>query len=251
MADERFYGSDQAWIHHEHFGALARSAGDRVVELLRTSGFAHGTVVDLGCGSGILSRVVGDAGYEAVGIDLSPGMLEVARAHAPRAELRCEPVLDAVLPPAVAVTAIGEVLNYGHDARMLDIDLAAFFRRVHDALVPSGIFLFDVAGRGRVGAAKQRDVWHEHDDWTLFMRAHESDDGTRLDRHIAIFRRVDDGHYRRTIENHVLRLYEPAVLVPLLESAGFSVETRRDYGDESVDFMPITGWSVLVARRRA
>jgi hypothetical protein len=148
----------------------------------------------------------------------------------------------------VAVTAVGEVLNYARDERVLGADLGELFRRVRASLAPGGVFLLDAAGPGRLGPDKQRDVWHEHDDWTLFMRAVESDDGRRLDRHIAIFRRVDGDRFRRTLEHHVLRLYEPDEVVAQLEAAGFRVETRRDYGDESVGFMPITGWCVFVAR---
>ena len=37
------------------------------------------TVVDLGCGTGLLTRVLGGRGHAVIGIDPSPEMLAVAR----------------------------------------------------------------------------------------------------------------------------------------------------------------------------
>ena len=70
-ADRRleFYGEDQAAIHHREFGDLARTAADLVIDELRRGGLVSGTVVDLGCGSGILARAVSEAGYRVVGVE--------------------------------------------------------------------------------------------------------------------------------------------------------------------------------------
>lgn len=57
-------------------------------------------VADLGCGTGSLSVLLAEAGHEVVGIDLAPGMVEMARAKADRhgVEARFE-VGDASQPP--------------------------------------------------------------------------------------------------------------------------------------------------------
>ena len=73
-----------------------------------------------------------------------------ARAAAPAARFEIASWVDAELPPCAAVTAIGEVVNYGFDPRGGDAALHALFARVHAAVAPGGVFVLDVAGPGRV-----------------------------------------------------------------------------------------------------
>jgi SAM-dependent methyltransferase len=250
-----FYGEDQAMIHHREFGDLALSAADLVIDELRRNGLESGTVVDLGCGSGILARAVSEAGYRVLGVDLSPHMVELARAEAPLAEISCGSVHDAEVPPAVAVTAVGEVLNYATDARPGLEALASLAGRVAAALAPGGLFVFDVAMRGRHGPAGQRTVFHDREDWSLVMAADEHDQ--TLDRRIVVFRRTPSadgpgaGFYRRTDEHHVLRLYEAPEIERVLVDAGLDVERRAGYGQSATRSTPASGWGVFVARARS
>jgi 2-polyprenyl-3-methyl-5-hydroxy-6-metoxy-1,4-benzoquinol methylase len=72
---------------------------------------ADGLVVDLGCGSGIVSRAVAEAGYEVLGIDISPAMIALAKAHVPGGAFRVASVIATDIPPCIAVAAVGEVFN--------------------------------------------------------------------------------------------------------------------------------------------
>jgi SAM-dependent methyltransferase len=241
-----FYGEDQAMIHHREFGDLAATAAELVIEELRSSGHRGGTVVDLGCGSGILARAMNDAGYDVFGVDISSDMADLARAEAPSARIVVGSVHDTAIPPAVAVTAIGEVLNYATDARAGMQALGDLARRVRAALVAGGVFVFDVTTPGRYGPGRRRVVFHDREDWSLAMDADEN--GSTLDRRIVVFRRTNDGLYRRTDEHHVLRLYDAGAVEVALRDAGFSVERRAGYGSTATRSTPSQGWSVFVAR---
>jgi methylase of polypeptide subunit release factors len=59
------------------------------VEELQELGFRDGTVVDLGCGSGILASIVSQAGYRVIGMDISDAMVAIARERAPESEFLC------------------------------------------------------------------------------------------------------------------------------------------------------------------
>ena len=65
------YRDDLTYIHNTGFGSLAQAAGPLLVDELRQRGLSDGLVIDLGCGSGILSGVVSEAGFDVLGIDLS------------------------------------------------------------------------------------------------------------------------------------------------------------------------------------
>ena len=80
------YGEDLAYIHHVGFGFFAESQAPKLVTLLR----AHQarTVVELGCGSGIVAKVLTRAGFDVTGIDQSRAMIRLAKKNAPKAKLR-------------------------------------------------------------------------------------------------------------------------------------------------------------------
>src|SRR4051794_17200104 len=106
------YRDDLAYIHDAGFGHFARAAAPFLLEALRRQGTRDGLVIDLGCGSGILSEAVSAAGFDVLGVDLSASMLALARRRVPRGEFRQESLLTAELPPCVAVCAVGEGVNY-------------------------------------------------------------------------------------------------------------------------------------------
>src|SRR4029453_17383336 len=109
------YREDLANFHDSGHSALAEAAAQRVVEELRGCGFHDGIVVDLGCGSGILARIVSHAGYRVIGMDISDSMVAIARERSPKSEFYVRSFVSAALPACIAVTAIGEVLNYAFD----------------------------------------------------------------------------------------------------------------------------------------
>jgi SAM-dependent methyltransferase len=229
-----FYGEAQARIHDERFGALALAAADLVAELL---GERRGTVVDLGCGSGIYAAAMQARGFDVVGVDLSPDMAAIARTRAPNAHIEVGSVHDFAIPNAIAVSALGEVLNYATDPRAGLDALGTLATRVRAALEPNGIFVFDVSTPGR-GTYER---FHDAGEWSLGM--HSVEHHGSLTRDIVIHTRNPDGTYTRVDEQHVVRLYEAAAVTHALESAGFTVEERNTYGA----LPPLPGWKVFVS----
>jgi SAM-dependent methyltransferase len=65
----------------------------------RFAALAHGPVADLGCGPGRDLGELRAAGLPAIGVDLSPGMLALAKEHGPvvRGDLRRPPLADGSL----------------------------------------------------------------------------------------------------------------------------------------------------------
>jgi SAM-dependent methyltransferase len=148
MVKPLFYDEDLAYIHDSGFTDLARSAATTLLGALRKQKIRNGLVVDLGCGSGVLAERLTGAGYEVLGIDVSPAMLKIARRRAPRARFLRRSLFDLEIPGCVAVTAIGESLNYIFDNRGPS-GLNSLFTRIHHALMPGGLLIFDLAGPGR------------------------------------------------------------------------------------------------------
>jgi SAM-dependent methyltransferase len=221
------YQSDLAYIHDIGFGEFSRNAAPGLLKLLGQSGIHEGLVLDLGCGSGIWARALTDAGYDVLGIDLSPAMLKLAREHAPKAKFLEASYLDASLPPCAAVTSIGECLGYRFDDRNGFPSLHRLFKRVHDALLPGGVIVFDLAAPGRGSGPSRRHF--KGDDWAVIVEYGEDARRSILTRRITTFRKAGQS-YRRGEEFHRLNLYDPAAVVAALRQTGFRVRVRRDYG---------------------
>lgn len=111
------YGEDLAFVHDQGFATFAQSSAPQLLRMFQDAGLRSGTVVDLGCGSGIWAGQLHQAGYRAIGIDQSAAFLDLARRRVPEAEFYQSSFVDVAFPPCVAVTALGEVFGYLFDER--------------------------------------------------------------------------------------------------------------------------------------
>jgi SAM-dependent methyltransferase len=223
------YRDDLAYIHDAGFGRVAEAAATILLQTLADRAIYDGLVIDLGCGSGILSRAVSQAGYDVLGIDISAAMVAMARQRAPRGQFRVESLLTAKLPRCVAVAAVGECLNYLFDRGNTVRAQAKLLRRIHESLLPGGTFLLDVAEPGRVPGAGISRAHFEGPDWAVLVENHEDRQRQQLTRRITTFRRVGD-LYRRDEEVHRQRLLTGTDLAAQLREIGFRVHILRGYG---------------------
>jgi SAM-dependent methyltransferase len=185
-----------------------------------------------------------DAGYSAYGIDISSEMVKIARRRAPEAEFRVGSLFRVGIPPCAAVTAVSEVINYLFDAENEEQGPGRLFRRVHDALAPGGLFVFDALGPGQVPPGDRKKNFRVGEDWAVLSELEEDAGRGAMERRIVSFRKVGE-HYRRDDEVHRVRLYEPPQLSAELERAGFRVRTMSSYGDLPLE----EGHTAFVARK--
>jgi SAM-dependent methyltransferase len=223
------YDADLAYIHDTGFTRFVTKAAPGLLRLLRRFGVNKGLVVDVGCGSGIWAGELASHGYEALGVDLSPAMIRLARRHVPGAKFRVASFLDAELPPCDAVTAIGEVVNYAFDPHSGMRALSMFFDRVHASLRPGGIFVFDIVEPGQVLAGDIQKRYSEGPDWAILLEVREEAKRKVLERRIISFRRVGR-LYRRSEEIHRLNLYTRKQLLAELNRVGFQAQVLSGYG---------------------
>jgi SAM-dependent methyltransferase len=222
------YSDDLAFVHDVGFSSYAVNAGPGLLDILRSRGVREGLVVDLGCGSGIWAARLLAEGYRVLGIDISPPMIRLARQNAPGAEFRVDSLLTCDLPPCDAVTSIGECLNYTFDPASGRKAMKGFFARVHTALRPGGVFVFDLAEPGQEKAGSMRTGQIIKDDWAIFFTVEER--RRRLVRRITTFRKRKEDFWFRTDETHVQQLYGTSEVVPWLRDTGFRVRLVRSFG---------------------
>ncbi|MFO0867029.1 MAG: class I SAM-dependent methyltransferase [Gemmataceae bacterium] len=130
------YWHDLAAEFVPHYGQFLVAASQRFQMPIRT-------VLDVACGSGLLSGEIGAHFDRVVGIDSSEAMIARARREHPQAKFRFE-VADFrridVGETFDAAVCGSDSLNYVASRN----DLAEVFRSVCNALRPAGLFVFDV-----------------------------------------------------------------------------------------------------------
>ena len=235
------YRVDLSSIHHEGFGELVRKAAPALLGAIRAAGLRGGPVVDLGCGSGLFLHELARAGYRAIGVDPSPAMLDLARDTEPRASLHRVSAHRFELPRCQAVTAMGETLQYLSPGQPRPPSLPAMFRRVARALVPGGLFVFDlVVAEG--GPLMSYRTFRQGRSWVVLIEVEEDRVRGRLLRTITTFRR-EGKRYRRDQEQHVLQIPRRADVAAGLRAAGLRVQIRRTYGTARLSPRRLSFWA--------
>ena len=221
------YQEDLAFVQTVGFSDFATKVSPAIVEVLRGLPFVR-TVADVGCGAGITTAALSEAGYEVVAIEPSGALLQIARRSAPRARFIQGSVYEVDLPACDAVLAVGEPLSY-HEPKVDAVGvLCSLLARVRAALSPGGLFVFDVISSA--GPSLDARAWKSDDEWAILYETREDRATARLTREIEVFRRHGSG-YRRTKELHHVKLFDEVELARWLEQAGFSVQVTSAYGN--------------------
>jgi SAM-dependent methyltransferase len=239
-----YYRRDLALVHHRGYGFHADASAPGILELLAPVRARGGLVLELGCGSGLLTRYLVDAGHRVIATDASPAMLDLARVTAPDAEeIRVLTLPDDPLPPADAVVSIGHVLSYLPDEDSLDRALVA----AAQALLPDGVLTLDLCdlewGAVRIDAPVQGRVG---DDWAIITET-SVPSPDRFLREMTTFVRDADGTWRRDDERHDNVLTDTSRVPALLREHGVEATVSRAFGTES----PPVGLRVVIGRRPA
>lgn len=241
-ADDVYYRDDLALVHHRGFGFHADACAPGIIELLRPVRERDGLVVEIGCGSGLLTRHLLDAGHRVVATDASPSMLDLARGVAPEAEdVRRVVLPDDPVPSADAVVGVGHALSYLPDEASVDRALVALAQ----ALRPGGVLAIDLCD---LEWAEARRDWSSSgrvgDDWAIITE-YSIPAPNRFVRDMTIFVRNDDGSWRRDHEHHDNVLVDTERVPDLLAPYGIEVRVERSFGDEELP----AGLRALVGRR--
>ena len=230
-AREPYYRNDLALVHHRGFGFHADTCAPGILALLEPVRARGGLVLEVGCGSGLLTRYLVDAGHRVVATDASPAMLELARVTVPDAEAIERIALpDDPLPEADAVVSIGHALSYLPTADAIDRALVALAR----ALRPDGVFAIDLEdlewAAARVDAPAQGRVG---DDWAIISEYSVPAPDSFV-REMTTFVRNDDGSWRRGDERHDNVMIDTTSVPALLAAEGLDVEVRMSFGTEQL-----------------
>lgn len=203
---------------------------DFLEAVLERQGLRPKSVLDLACGTGSMSLLLAQRGYEVLGADISEEMLTVAAQKAAQLAENapyfiCQPMQRLRLPqPVDAVFCLLDSINYLTKPE----DCQKTFQRVFAALQSGGVFLFDINTPVKLRGIDGQVFLDENEESYCVWRA-DFDREERLCYYgIDLFQKKGK-LWERSFEQHCEYAYELQELTQWLQGAGFScVEC---YGD--------------------
>ena len=172
------------------------------------------TSMDLACGTGILCEILHKNGIQAAGMDLSSGMIDIARQGNPAI---CYDVADMTTycPDASfdLVTCTGDALN--HIENLGDVE--KIFRNVYAYTAPGGLFIFDILNENEVSTSEPFEMDFDEHTRVWFQMTRPAENKVNLK--IRVF---EDGQ-QRFEENIRETVHDPACICDLLRTCGFEI----------------------------
>ena len=195
-----------------------------LIRILRQHGMRDGLVLDLGCGTGQMTVRLAQAGYDMIGVDQSPDMLEIAQERKKGLDILylMQDMREFELYGTVrAVISTCDSLNYMTTRE----DLLQVFRLVNNYLDPGGLFLFDMNSQGYYETLCADNTFAESRDDCSFIWENSYDAGERINEYdLTLFLRRENGMYERFLETHRERAWRVEEVEALLREAGLKPE---------------------------
>ena len=204
-------------------------------KILAQHGITDGPVLDLGCGTGKMTRLMSEQGYDMTGIDNAAEMLQIAAMEPGEVPILylLRDMQDLELDGCVrAVYSVCDCVNYVLDEE----ELQQAFSRVHEYLEEDGVFIFDVNTSYKYTKLLAENTFAESRDEGSFIWDNYYDEEERINEYdLTLFIPEGDELYRRYTETHYQRNYETATLLKLLKNAGFTdICVYDDYTDAPI-----------------
>ena len=193
--------------------------GQQLIKGLAAAGLQPKSALDLACGTGVLCEILHDTGMDVTGMDLSEGMIEIAKSGNP---LIHYDVADMITYRSEKhfdlVTCTGDAVN--HIGNPTDVE--SIFRNVYDYLNPGGYFVFDILNENEVSDSEPFEMDYDNTTkvWFQMTRPGEKQVNLKI--------RVYENTTLSFEENIRETVHDPNMICDLLKKCGFTVVRCAD-----------------------
>ena len=199
--------------------------------LLYEYGVREGLVLELGCGTGNMTEILAQSGYDMIGVDNAEEMLEIA------IEKRMKSGLDILYlqqdmrefelyGTVKAIVSVCDSVNY----ILEEEELEEVFRLVNNYLDPGGVFIFDFNTVYKYREILGDQTIAENRDECSFIWDNYYYEEERINEYeLSLFIREGDSElYRKYQETHFQKAYDLETMKRLITQSGLEYITAYD-----------------------
>ena len=205
------------------YGALA----DYITKQIRDNeGVNTSLVLDLACGTGKLTFLLRERGFDMTGVDLSENMLAQAKDICYDKGINdilwlCQDMTEFELYGTVDACACTlDSLNYLTKIS----DVKRCFSLVHNYLIPEGVFVFDINTPYRFERIYGKNDYVLEDEHALLAWQNDYNEKTKICKfYLSIFEENRDGTYTRLDEVQKEKCYTRRQIEQALLECGFEI----------------------------
>lgn len=212
--------------------------GKYLANLLKEYGIEDGLLLDLGCGTGKLTRIMENYGYDMIGVDNSYEMLDIAREHSTDNILYLlQDMREFELYGTVrAIYSACDSINY-----ILEEDeLRDVFALANNYLDPGGLFVFDINSPYKYKELLAENTFAETREEGSFIWENYFDEEEQINEYdLTLYIKEEKESFLRFQEVHYQKCYELSTIKTLLEEAGmefvaaYDAYTKQPISEES------------------
>lgn len=191
-------------------------------------------VLELACGTGILSVELANLGFNVCGLDLSEDMIKLAKERINEADEKLSFKTGDMLHledknSFDVVTCYSDSICYMSDEKAV----TQVFKGVYDALKEKGTFIFDVHSIHQIEEEFLEYSYHyQTDDFAFLWESYPGEHEFSVEHFLTFFVSDSKGKFDRFDELHEERTYEMSQYKTLLKQAGFNtVKVYADFED--------------------
>lgn len=211
-------------------GVPYRYWAEYVEDILKHLDYHPLTVLDAACGTGNVSEILAEFGYEVTGVDISPEMIEVAKSKPSKCdgiEYIVQDISEMYLGRTFdCVISLFDSLNYIVDPEKLQDAMI----RIANHLCQGGVFVFDVNTEYALAHGFFNQANLESRRYPKYIWSSSYNRATRICAITMAFEVMEDGQPRQFTEIHNQRGYSSEELEEMIMRGGMElVESFHAY----------------------
>ena len=195
-----------------------------LVSILKEYGVNYGIVLDLGCGTGNITELLADKGYDMIGVDYSQEMLNMAIEKRKNDGILylCQDMRELDLYGTVAaVVSLCDSMNYIlEEEEVLGILTSA----ARNYLDYGGLFIFDLNTEYKYKEILGEQTIAENREESSFIWENYYDEDSHINEYnLTLFIKEHGDHYRKYEETHYQKSYSLDTIRKLVEMSGLEL----------------------------